>query len=294
MTPGHTALALAQGQHMHTSIQTTISTIDVPAHFPELGTTPARAFVSGTETEPQLAPDARAKFAKLQLPELSQGARPRHVPPLAWLAMCTQSPVATFAVFTGCIAMSAVYFAIFRTMRTGTFSVPVAVTAGVLLILPIVLGAFSVRKADRTARMLKGGGLAWGVLVAGRTIVKRGHQRPSRDSSMDTKAPQVHYQFDYVFEDCKGELRLGRDQTRIRGDGYALLEPRFVLVCHDSEDADRNILVGMIPGKLRMNEKGEVVMSTARQLAGLVPILMALIGPAVLAWFLAMGVKTAA
>lgn len=258
---------------MVTTLEREIDEFSVPDHFPELSG-------AGNRTEAALA----------LAPELSQGARPRGIPFLAVVAVATQNPFGMFATVTACMAMTAVWLTVFRAMRFGVVDGTLTVVSAVLLALPLLLAALALRAALKAADLLKSGTLSWGVITAARTVRMRERRRISTGQFRERSntPPQIHWQLDYSFRDGTGAIRTGTDQTRVRGDAMALLKNRFVIVCSNETDS---LLVGMIPGKVRITEKGEVTMSSLRQFAGLLPILAAIAGPAVLAWFMAQGGK---
>lgn len=269
------------------TMHTEESQIEIPDHFPSLGQSTADVFTEGVGLS------ARNLDAFQQLtagaPELKQGGQPRTVPFLAWLATCTQNPFGIGATFTGVFALTVVLIIARSAIVAGTIGVVGIVAIVILLSIPGVLAALAIVRANKSTRLLKDGRLTWGIVT--RRFRSRTDFRERdglRSTKSSGKAPAIVHILEYVYVDEAGHMHRQEDQTRVKGDVDELVKDPFVIVCHDPDAPGTSALPGLLPGKLRMSVEGNVTMTGGRKLAGLLPVIVALALPPVLAFVLTM------
>ena len=259
--------------------------IEIPDHFPTLGQSTADAFLESDGLRGRNAEAFRELI--VDAPELKQGERPRKVPALTWLATCAQNPFGFGATFTAVFALTVVLIILRSAIVSGSIGTGGVVTIAILLAIPGGLAVLAIVRTNKSTRLLKEGRLAWGV------VTRRFRFRTSfqeRDGLLSTKssgnAPAIQHVVEYVYVDDAGYLYRCEDRTRVKQDADDLVEDPFVLVCHDPDVPGASLLTGLLPGKLRVSTDGFVTMSGGRKLAGLLPVLVVLAIPPVLAYVL--------
>ena len=193
---------------------------------------------------------------------------PRQIPRMAAMSALTGHFLGFFSAFWLSVSLLISMFLLVVGLELGWFPV---LFAGLFVAIGIVMLVFGVRRGLAAVKLVRNGQLSWAVITDKERVVST-----SLDSDGRTTT-SVSYNVSFMYQTADAELRFGRWNLQRPDD---ITDQPVELVVYDPLEPGNLEFADTLPGGIRLDSQGNVLMSRRHAMIGLLPWIILPAGPA--------------